>query len=135
MGRRTGCPWQVISAEECDTRHAVCRRSLAQGRAWRYVVLKRKIGMADRSRAAAGKVAIFVVLSALLTQPSYAQQFPETERQKAQEDREKAREARKKADREATDEAYKAMMEQTPRTSKKVDPWGGLRAPSGNPSK
>jgi hypothetical protein len=91
--------------------------------------------MADRSRAAAGKVAIFVVLSALLTQPSYAQQFPETDRQKAQEDREKAREARKKADREATDEAYKAMMEQTPRASKKVDPWGGLRAPSENPSK
>jgi hypothetical protein len=91
--------------------------------------------MADRSRAAAGKVAIFVVLSALLTQPSYAQQFPETDRQKAQEDREKAQEARKKADREATDEAYKAMMEQTPRTSKKVDPWGGLRAPSGTPGK
>jgi hypothetical protein len=65
--------------------------------------------MADRSRAAAGKVAIFVVLSALLTQSSYAQQFPETERQKAQEDREKAQEARKEADREATDEAYKAM--------------------------
>jgi hypothetical protein len=84
--------------------------------------------MADRSRAGAGKVAIFAVLSALLTQPSYAQQFPETERQKAQEDREKAREAGKKADKEATDEAYKAMMEQTPRTSKKVDPWGGLRA-------
>jgi hypothetical protein len=55
--------------------------------------------MADRSRAAVGKVAIFV-LSALLTQPSYAQQFPETDRQKAQEDREKAQEARKKADRE-----------------------------------
>jgi hypothetical protein len=91
--------------------------------------------MADRSRAAAGKVAIFVLLSALLTQPSYAQQFPETDRQKAQEDREKAQEARKKADREATDEAYKAMMEQTPRTGKKVDPWGGLRAPSGNPGK
>src|SRR5262249_35779040 len=32
------------------------------------------------------------------------------------------------ADRAATDEAYKAMIEQTPKTSKKVDPWGGLRA-------
>jgi hypothetical protein len=91
--------------------------------------------MADRSPASAGKVAISAVLLALLMQPSYAQQFPETERQKAQEDREKAQEARKKADREATDEAYKAMMEQTPRTSKKVDPWGGLRAPPGNPGK
>jgi hypothetical protein len=83
--------------------------------------LKRKIGMADRSTATAGKIAISVVLLALLTQPSYAQQFPETERQKAQEDRERAQEARKKADREATDEEYKAMTERTPKTSKKVD--------------
>jgi hypothetical protein len=91
--------------------------------------------MADRSLVTPGKVAISMVLLALLMQPSYAQQFPETERQKAQEDREKAQEARKKADREATDEAYKALTEQTARTSKKVDPWGGLRAPSGNPGK
>jgi TorA maturation chaperone TorD len=83
-------------------------------------------------------------LSALLTQPSSAQQlpavqpfpgtqqFPETQRQKAEEDREKAEAARKKAQREATDEAYKAMMEQAaPTTSKKVDPWGGLRASHG----
>jgi hypothetical protein len=88
------------------------------------------------------KVVIFLcaALSALLTQPSYAQQlpgaqpfpgtqqFPETERQKAEEGREKAEEARKKAERKATDDAYKAMMEQAPITSKKVDPWGGLRA-------
>jgi hypothetical protein len=85
--------------------------------------------MADQSLAA--KVAISVVLLALLAQHSFAQQFPETERQKAQETREKAKEARKKADREATDEAYKAMIEQTPKTSKNVDPWGSLRGPSG----
>ncbi len=87
--------------------------------------------MADRSSATAGKVAISVVFLALLMQPTSAQQFPETQRQKAQEDRERAQEARKKADKEATDEAYKAMTERTPRTSKKVDPWGGLRGASG----
>ncbi len=86
--------------------------------------------MADPVAATAGKVAISVVMLALLMQPSYAQEFPKTERQKAQEDREKVQEARKKADREATDEAYKAMTERTPKTSKKVDPWGGLRGPS-----
>jgi hypothetical protein len=81
------------------------------------------------------KLAIPAILFALLAQPCVAQQFlaqqfPETQRQKDEETREKAQEARKKADREATDEAYKAM-EQTPKTSKKVDPWGGLRATPG----
>ena len=75
--------------------------------------------------------AVSLLLLALLMRPSYAQQFPETERQKAQEIREKAQEARKKADKQATDEAYKAMIEQTPKTSEKVDPWGGLRAAHG----
>ena len=77
------------------------------------------------------KFAASVVLSALLTQPSYGQSFPETERQKAEALREKAQDARKKADSEATDEAYKAMTAQTPRSNKKVDPWGGLRAAPG----
>lgn len=86
--------------------------------------------MADWPLGKAGRVAVSVVLLALPIQPSYAQEFPKTERQKAQEDREKAQEARKKADKEATDEAYKAMTERTPKTSKKVDPWGGLRGPS-----
>jgi hypothetical protein len=90
--------------------------------------------MERRSRLARS-FAISAVLSALLTQLSYAQQFPETERQKAEETREKAQEARKKADRQATDEAYQSMVEQTPHTNKKVDPWGGLRAPSANPGK
>jgi hypothetical protein len=77
------------------------------------------------------KFAISAILFALLAQPSYAQQFPETERQKAEQTREKAQADRKKADREATDEAYKAMTAQTRKTSKKVDPWGGLRASPG----
>ena len=73
------------------------------------------------------KFAVFAVLSALLTQPSYAQPFPESERQKAEE-------ARKKADEQAIEEAYKSQMKRAPTTNKKVDPWGGLRAPpSANP--
>jgi hypothetical protein len=74
------------------------------------------------------KFAVSVVLSALLTQPSYAQPFPESERQKAEE-------ARKKTDEKATDEAYKSLMKHLPATNKKVDPWGGLRAPSATPGK
>jgi hypothetical protein len=62
------------------------------------------------------KFAVSVVLSALLTQPSYAQPFPESERQKAEE-------ARKKTDEKATDEAYKSLMKHLPATNKKVDPW------------
>jgi hypothetical protein len=67
-------------------------------------------------------------ISALLTQPSYAQPFPESSRQKAQEER-------KKGDEKANDEAYKAMMKSLPNSDKKVDPWGGVRAPSANPGK
>jgi hypothetical protein len=74
------------------------------------------------------KFAASVVLLALLTQPSYAQTFPESDRQKAQEER-------KKADEKATDEAYKALMKHLPDSNKKVDPWGGLRAPSATPGK
>jgi len=43
--------------------------------------------------------------------PSHAQQFPGTERQKAEEDRDEARDARKKTNEEAIDEG----MERTPR--------------------
>jgi hypothetical protein len=74
------------------------------------------------------KFAVFAVLSALLTQPSYAQPFPESERQKAEE-------ARKKAAEKDTDKAYKSLMKHMPNTNKKVDPWGGLRTPSANPGK
>ena len=74
------------------------------------------------------KFAVSVVLSALLTQPSYAQSLPKSSRQKAEE-------ARKKADQQATDEAYKALTKRTPDANKKVDPWGGLRAPSETPGK
>jgi hypothetical protein len=74
------------------------------------------------------KFAVSVVLTAFLTQSSYAQPFPESARQKAEE-------ARKKAEQNATDEAYKAMMKNAPKTDKKVDPWGSLRAPSVSPDK
>jgi hypothetical protein len=59
----------------------------------------------------------------LLTLPSYAQQFPESSRQKTQEER-------KKQDEKANDEAYKAWIKRTPDSNKKVDPWGDIRAPS-----
>jgi hypothetical protein len=79
----------------------------------------------------ARKLAASVVISALLTQPSYAQPFPKSDSQKAEE-------ARKKAEEQATDEAYKSMMKNTPKTpnsDKKVDPWGALRASPANPGK
>jgi hypothetical protein len=57
----------------------------------------------------ARRFALFVVLSALLTQPCYAEQFPESERQKT--------------DERATDEAYKAVTKHTPNSNKKIDPW------------
>ena len=63
-------------------------------------------------------------LSALMTQPSHAQPFPESNRQKAQEER-------KKEEEKANDEAYKAMNKRTPSSDKKVDPWGGVRAAPG----
>jgi hypothetical protein len=60
----------------------------------------------------------------VLTQPSYAQPFPESSRQKRQEER-------KKDEEKANDEAYKAMIKRTPSSDKKVDPWGGVRAAPG----
>jgi hypothetical protein len=74
------------------------------------------------------KLAVAVIVSALLMPPTEAQPFPESDRQKAAE-------ARKKADEKATDEAYKAMMKNTPNANKKVDPWGSLRAPAASPDK
>jgi gas vesicle protein len=71
-----------------------------------------------------GIFAASAVLAALLMQPSYAQSLPESPRQKAQEER-------KKADEKANDEAYKALIKRTPDSTKKVDPWGGLRAAPG----
>jgi hypothetical protein len=68
------------------------------------------------------KLAVSLVLLALLTQPSYAQSLPESPRQKAQEER-------KKADDKANDEAYKALMKRLPDSDKKVDPWGGEHRP------
>ncbi len=62
------------------------------------------------------------VISALLTQASYAQeQFPMSDRQKAEIERHKV-------DEKATDEAYKAMLKRTQDAKPKADPWGNLRA-------
>ena len=69
------------------------------------------------------KLAAAVILSALLTQPSHAQSLPASDSQKAAE-------ASKKASDEATDKAYKAMMNRAGKTDNKVDPWGGIRTPS-----
>jgi hypothetical protein len=83
------------------------------------------------TRRGSKQAVLFVLaLSALLTLPSHAQQFPETERQKAEEDRDRARDAHKKANQQMIDEDYKSLMERTPSANKKVDPWGNLRAPS-----
>jgi hypothetical protein len=74
----------------------------------------------------ARKFAAFAVISTLLIQPSHAQPFPESERQKAAE-------ALKKADEKATDEAYKSTIKRTGKSDKKVDPWGSIRTPPANP--
>jgi hypothetical protein len=77
------------------------------------------------------KTSPFVLMSSmLLALPVHAQQFPETERQKAQEDRERAHLAHKKAKEQEIDEDYRSLMERTPSVGKKADPWGNLRAPS-----
>jgi hypothetical protein len=84
----------------------------------------------DTAQEETVKTVLFVLaLSTLLTLPSHAQQFLETERQKAKEDRERAQAARKEANEQAIDEDYKSLMERTPSANKKVDPWGNLRAP------
>jgi hypothetical protein len=83
------------------------------------------------AREKTAKTVLFgLALSVLLTLPSYAQQFPETERQKAEEDRDRIQAARRKANEQAIDEDYKSLTERTPSANKKVDPWGNLRAPS-----
>jgi len=64
-----------------------------------------------------------LVISALLTQASYAQEeFPMSDRQKAEI-------ARKKAEEKANDEAYKAMLKHTQQVKPKADPWANVRPP------
>jgi hypothetical protein len=71
------------------------------------------------------KLAAFAVFGMLLVQPSYAQQFPESSRQKAQDER-------KKLEQKGTDEAYKDSIKRMPNSDKKVDPWGAVRpSPAG----
>jgi hypothetical protein len=84
----------------------------------------------DATEEGAVKTVLFVfACSVLITLPSLAQQFPQTERQKAEEDRDRNQAARKKANEQAIDEDYKSLIERTPSARKKVDPWGNLRAP------
>ena len=65
-----------------------------------------------------------LLMSALLTQASYAQEeFPMSDRQKAEI-------ARRKAEEKANDEAYKAMLKHTEGVKpSKADPWANVRPP------
>jgi hypothetical protein len=73
--------------------------------------------------------AAVLLISALLTPACHAQEnFPKSDRQKAEE-------ARKKADEKANDEAYKATIKRTGDTHRTVDPWGNLRGPAANGNK
>lgn len=86
--------------------------------------------MSDLAR----KFAAFAVTSALLTQGSYAQGMPDTQEFPAS-SRQKAAEELKKAQEKAGDEVYEAMVKRVKPTKtpdKKIDLWGGLRAPSAN---
>jgi hypothetical protein len=70
------------------------------------------------------KLTASLLVLAFLTQVSRAQEnFPESERQKAET-------ARKRAEEKANDEAYKATLKRAPVANQKVDPWGNLRTPS-----
>lgn len=69
-----------------------------------------------------------LVISALLTQASYAQEvFPMSNRQKAEIERHKQ-------DEKATDEAYKAAIKRAP-DAKKADPWANVRTPPAGSNK
>ena len=84
-------------------------------------------GMCDLAR----KFAVFAVISALLTQGSYAQGLPDMQELPAS-SRQKAAEELKKAQEKAADEVYEAMVKRVKPTKapdKKFDPWGGLRTP------
>jgi hypothetical protein len=63
------------------------------------------------------------VVSAALTHAAPAQEFPMSERQKAEI-------ARQKAFEKSTDEAYQAAMKRSHDAKQKAaDPWGNVRAP------
>jgi hypothetical protein len=82
------------------------------------------------------KLAGILVISAVLTQVSYAQrglggppgQTPESASQKAED-------ARHRAEQKATDEAYKATLKRLPASNKPIDPWGNIRTPADSGSK
>ncbi|MGA2891948.1 MAG: hypothetical protein ABSE22_03710 [Xanthobacteraceae bacterium] len=68
-----------------------------------------------------------VVVSALLTQASYAQLSSIGDAPIPLTEDEKADLARQKRDEKANDEAYKSTMKRFPDSNQKVDPWGGVR--------
>ena len=81
------------------------------------------------------KFSVFVGISALLIQASYAQSLLPDMQELPKSSRQKAAEERKKAEERAADDAYNSMMKQVKPTKsphKKFDPWGGVRAPSAN---
>jgi hypothetical protein len=106
---------------------------------WYWSVIELKIEL-EKNEAASGmcdlarKFAVFAVISALLTQGSYAQGLPDMQEFPAS-SRQKAAEELKKAQEKAADEVYEAMVKRVKPTKtpdKKFDPWGGLRTPSAN---
>ena len=75
--------------------------------------------------------AVFAVVSALLTQGSYAQGLPDMQELPAS-SRQKAAEELKKAQEKAAYEGMVKRVKPMKTPDKKFDPWGGLRAPSAN---
>ena len=76
----------------------------------------------------ARKFAAAAMISAMLTQASYAQTPPPSDSQKAEM-------AKKKAQQKANEEAYQATIKRMPDSNQKADPWGGLRTPAANGNK
>lgn len=75
---------------------------------------------------------VAVVISALLTQVSYAQNSMIGDDPTPLTEDEKAEIARHKRDEKANDEAYKSTIKRLPNATQKVDPWGGIRPPAAN---
>jgi hypothetical protein len=99
-----------------------------------FFKMSQRVGRAAEMCDLARKFAVFAVISALLTQGSYAQGLPDMQEFPAS-SRQKAAEELKKAQEKAADEVYEAMVKRVKPTKtpdKKFDPWGGLRTPSAN---
>jgi len=68
-----------------------------------------------------------LIVSALLTQVSYAQESLIQDSPTPLTEDEKAAIERHKQDEKADDEAYKSTIKRLPDATQKVDPWGGVR--------